>query len=109
MVGQLRGGDAEQREERDDRLADAVAPAPSASLPAPAPALGFLRVSTRPWAYVEIDGRRLGITPLKHHPLEAGPHTLRLDNPGLSKTEVRELRIERDKTTHVVVDFIDAH
>jgi hypothetical protein len=59
----------------------------------PAPAansgkLGMLRVNSRPWAQVIIDGRMVGNTPQQGIPLNPGRHKVQLINPpmGLSKT-----------------------
>ena len=53
---------------------------------------GYLRLASEPWAFVDLDGRRLDKpTPLLDYALPAGPHTLRLTNPEIGKTV--ELRI----------------
>ncbi len=53
---------------------------------------GYLRLASEPWAFVDLDGRRLDKpTPLLDYAVPAGPHTLRLTNPEIGKTV--ELRI----------------
>jgi hypothetical protein len=49
---------------------------------------GILRVNTKPWTRIYVDGRYMGLTPEADIRLEAGRHTLRLVNPeyGISKT-----------------------
>jgi serine/threonine protein kinase len=60
-----------------------AAPAPVASAGS-----GVLRINSRPWSQLTIDGRPAGNTPQMNLQLPAGKHTLRLTNPqfGLSKT-----------------------
>lgn len=58
---------------------------------APAPArdakLGSLRINTRPWSRVTVDGKLIGNTPQMNIPLAAGTHKVSLVNPefGLKK------------------------
>jgi serine/threonine protein kinase len=68
---------------------------PSAPEPAPAPqpvrssgGTGTLRVQTRPWSKVLVDGRPVGTTPLTGVTLSAGRHTLTFvnDDFGIQKT-----------------------
>ncbi len=48
---------------------------------------GVLHLISRPPAYVTVDGRDIGrMTPLRDFQLPAGPHTLRLEADGRSKT-----------------------
>jgi serine/threonine-protein kinase len=60
-------------------------PAPSASAGG---GTGTLRVQTRPWSKVSIDGRPVGTTPLMNVQLSAGKHTLTFTNDdfGIHKT-----------------------
>lgn len=69
----------------------AAAPAPVAPRPAAAPAAGgqgTLRVQTRPWSQVFVDGRMVGTTPQMGIKLSAGKHSVTLVNPdfGIKKT-----------------------
>jgi hypothetical protein len=73
------------------RAAAAPALQPMPASPAPAAnsgKLGMLRVNSRPWAQVIIDGRMVGNTPQQGIPLNPGRHKVQLINPpmGLSKT-----------------------
>jgi serine/threonine-protein kinase len=74
------------------RSADlAVAPRP-----APAPRdrrPGSLSLTAVPWAWVFLDGRRLGETPIQNHRLSAGSHTLRLVNPALKVHRTLTIRV----------------
>ncbi len=55
---------------------------------------GMLRLNTRPWSRVTIDGKAIGNTPLMAVPLRAGKHTLQLANPefGINKTLTIEIK-----------------
>ncbi len=61
---------------------------------------GWLSVNTRPWAEVTIDGKHVGMTPLRHR-LRPGKHVVRLGFAhGETKTE--EVIIRPGKTTRLV-------
>jgi serine/threonine-protein kinase len=84
--------------------APAVASKPVAA-PAGAAAAGsgVLRINSRPWAEVSIDGRPVGNTPLMNLTLSAGAHRVRLKNPqfGLEKT-IKVQIVAGDVLTKVV-------
>jgi len=50
--------------------------------------IGWLTLSSTPWALVTLDGKGIGVTPIYRLPVEAGRHTLSLANRerGLEKT-----------------------
>jgi hypothetical protein len=50
---------------------------------------GFLSIYAEPWAYVVIDGRRVGPTPLMRQPVAAGTHRVRLERAGIQPREQR--------------------
>src|SRR5205807_2597582 len=56
-------------------------PAPPAAPPRPRAAArpGYLNVYAEPWAYVLVDGKRVGTTPLLRLPVPAGTHRVRLE------------------------------
>jgi eukaryotic-like serine/threonine-protein kinase len=66
--------------------------------PAPAPSggggTGTLRVNTRPWSKVFVDGRLIGNTPQMNISLSAGRHTITLvnDDFGIRKTVKVDIR-----------------
>jgi eukaryotic-like serine/threonine-protein kinase len=72
------------------RAAKRVAPTPVRAVAAAAPVGGkaVLRVNSRPWAQVFVDGRMVGNTPQMGIQLAAGKHTIKLVNPemGLKKS-----------------------
>ena len=50
---------------------------------------GTLNLQSAPWAVVEIDGKRVGQTPLVDFRIASGKHRLTLTNPGLPKKTVK--------------------
>jgi eukaryotic-like serine/threonine-protein kinase len=66
---------------------------------------GVLRLNSRPWAEVSIDGKRVGNTPLTNHPLPAGAHTVRLVNPQFGLKKTLKIEIEPGQTLTQVVDL----
>ncbi|HEX2675058.1 MAG TPA: PEGA domain-containing protein [Polyangiales bacterium] len=90
-----------------------IAPAPAEAAPEPAPApraapsgggTGTLRVNTRPWSKVFVDGRLIGNTPQMNIPLEAGRHSVTLVNDDFSirktiKVEIRAGEVETQVLT----------
>jgi hypothetical protein len=64
------------------------APPPAAPASAGKGAPGTLRINSRPWSQVFIDGRLIGNTPQMAVSVPAGRYTVRLSNPelGMSKT-----------------------
>lgn len=68
-------------------------------------ATGVLRLNSRPWSEVSIDGKRVGNTPIMGHSLSAGSHTVRLENPQFGLKKTIEVRIEPGKTVTKVVDL----
>jgi hypothetical protein len=50
---------------------------------------GFLSIYAEPWAYVIIDGHRIGPTPLMRQPVAAGAHRVRLERAGIQPREQR--------------------
>jgi|GEM_PF-6231030 len=75
---------------REGPIEPATNSAPPTAAPAPAgkAAPGTLRINSRPWSQVFIDGRLIGNTPQMAVSVPAGRYTVRLSNPelGMSKT-----------------------
>lgn len=59
---------------------------------------GTLRVSTRPWTNVSVDGRKIGSTPQMNISLPPGKHTVRLTNPEFDIDKTLTVQIEAGKT-----------
>jgi serine/threonine-protein kinase len=65
---------------------------------------GLVQLGARPWAEVFADEREVGVTPMAPVPLEAGPHTLRFENPGYQPV-LRKIVIHPGKTEKVFIDL----
>jgi serine/threonine-protein kinase len=89
----------------------APAPAPVSPKPAPAPtassddAKGTLRVNSRPWSRVYIDGRMVGNTPQMQLSLAAGWHTVTLVNPDFGLQKVVTIRIKPGELITKIIDL----
>jgi hypothetical protein len=71
------------------------------------PRFGYLNINSRPWAFVEIDGKKLPKeTPLFGIKVKAGKHRLRFFNPELKieKTVPVTVRHQQTQTVSVVLD-----
>jgi serine/threonine-protein kinase len=83
--------------------------APSARPVVAAPAAGgakgkgTLRVNTRPWSQVSIDGKLIGNTPQMNLQLQAGTHTVVLSNPEFGVTKSLVVTIKPDETVTRVI------
>lgn len=90
----------------------AKAPAESqASVRAPAAAgggrLGMLRLNSRPWSQVFVDGRPIGHTPIMGVPLNAGEHRVELVNEALNVRKTIQVRITPDDVVTKIVLLVD--
>lgn len=90
----------------------AAAMAPAASAPAPdMPAAGGgtggLRVNSRPWSQVYVDGRLIGNTPQMNIPLPAGKHQLDLVNPQMGMKKSLAVKIKAGETLTKVVNLVE--
>lgn len=66
---------------------------------------GELEVRVSPWAYVSLDGRPLGASPVPVQEVYEGEHELLLERPDLGQREVRRVRVaarERTIVRHVL-------
>jgi serine/threonine protein kinase len=80
------------------------APAPSHAAPASTgTGPGTLRVNSRPWAQVFVDGKLIGVTPQRSISLPAGPHTLVLVNDEFNIRKTVQVEIKPGEiSTHVM-------
>ena len=68
---------------------------------------GVMKVEVYPWAYVEIDGKDYGPTPLKEAvSLPSGRHTIKLVHPKFPVYE-RRLRIRPGAETNIKINFTE--
>ena len=86
-------------------------PRTSPKAPAPAPEVeagfGELSIDADPWAYVSVQGRALGPTPLAHVRLPAGQHRVLLENPEHKISRTVSISIKTDQRTSVRVRLSD--
>jgi PEGA domain len=79
----------------------------------PAPAavggghLGMLRLNSRPWSKVFVDGRLLGNTPIMGVPLTAGEHRVELVNEALDVRKTIQVTIKPDNVVTKIVLLVD--
>ena len=70
--------------------------------PPPPAAPGKLNVNVRGgWAEVYIDGQRVDTTPLYHHQLDAGPHTVEIIHGATGERQTRQITIFPNQTTRI--------
>ena len=72
---------------------------------APAGASGLLRINSRPWSEVSVDGRLIGNTPLMSLTLSAGTHSVRLRNPQFALEKTLKIVIAPGQVVTRVVDL----
>jgi serine/threonine protein kinase len=68
-------------------------------------AKGILSVNVNPWAYVFVDGEKIGTTPIIKEVLSAGKHTLLLTNDKLGVSMSKSVEIKEGETMVVIEDF----
>ena len=66
---------------------------------------GMLRVNSRPWAQVHVDGRLVGNTPQMALRLSPGHHTILLLNPELGMRKTFTVQIRRGAVTTKIVEL----
>jgi PEGA domain len=66
---------------------------------------GELTINTRPWAFVFVDGEKIGMTPLAGVRMTAGEHELVLANPKQELRKRLKVDIKPDETTRIVIDL----
>lgn len=90
------------------RVASVRRPAPrSAAVASAGGSQGSLRVNSRPWAQVYVDGRLIGNTPQLDIPLPEGSHRLKLVNPQLGMSKNLRVSIRAGKTTTKIVEMME--
>jgi eukaryotic-like serine/threonine-protein kinase len=85
--------------------AAAAAPAAAPALAASAPTTGRVRIAVLPWGEVEVDGKKVGVSPpLTFLTLDPGDHTVVLRNADFAARTVR-LKVEAGKTDKISHKF----
>jgi hypothetical protein len=82
-------------------------PAEHAAAPAAHGGTGKLRVNSRPWSQVFVDGKAYGPTPRMNIELPEGTHTLKLVNDEFSVSKTVEVNITAGKTETLVLNLIE--
>jgi hypothetical protein len=88
-------------------VARSVKPLPVAK---PAPVVaggGTLRVNSRPWSQVFVDGKLVGNTPQMGISLSSGSHKLKLVSPDLGLTKQLTVKVDKGKVTTKVVNLVE--
>lgn len=67
--------------------------------------LGTLRLNSRPWSEVMVDGKRVGNTPQMNLRLSAGAHTIKLVNPEFGLRKTIKVRIAAGKTQTRIINL----
>lgn len=68
---------------------------------------GVLRVNSRPWAQVFVDGRMVGNTPQMGIQLSAGKHTIKLVNPQMGLKKTFSITTKAGQTETKVLNLIE--
>jgi hypothetical protein len=69
--------------------------------------MGTLRLNSRPWAQVSVDGHAVGNTPQPNLQLSAGKHKIQLSNPQLGLAKTVTVTIKGGETLTQVVNLSD--
>jgi hypothetical protein len=93
-----------QAKAADDEETPAASPQPAAPGDAKT---GKLRVNSRPWSQVFIDGKSYGATPRLNIELPVGAHTLRLVNDEFKIEKVEQLEIVAGETRSVIINLLE--
>ncbi|MEK6606260.1 MAG: PEGA domain-containing protein [Myxococcota bacterium] len=69
-------------------------------------AMGYLKINSKPWAKILIDGRDTGLTtPQLKLPLQAGQHRITLDNPSFNVSKTMNVEIVEGETLTKIEDL----
>jgi hypothetical protein len=68
-------------------------------------AKGNLMVKVEPWAYVKIDGKPLGQTPVSARGVYEGVHVVELNNTNLHETRRLEVKVKAGETRTISVNL----
>jgi len=79
-------------------------PEPTSAAAAAQP-FGTLRVNSRPWSTVSVDGKRVGNTPLLDLRVSPGTHVIELHNPELRLKKKLSVRVRAGQTVTRVVSL----
>jgi hypothetical protein len=98
--------DAAPRPHRTKELSEPIAhpePAPKSS----GGAGGMLRINSRPWSQVYVDGKLVGNTPQMGLPLSGGNHSIRLVNAQMGLTKTFSVSVKTGQMVTKVVNLVE--
>jgi hypothetical protein len=99
--------------ERRRSRSDAVSDAPIATRAEPAAPRGgggnggMLRLNSRPWSQVYVDGKLVGNTPQMGLPLSPGSHSIRLVNAQMGLTKTFSVSVKQGQMVTKVVNLVE--
>ena len=67
----------------------------------------MMRINSRPWSQVFVDGRLIGNTPIMGVPLQAGEHQVELVNAALNVRKTIQVKIKPDDVVTKIVLLVD--
>lgn len=103
-----RDKDASASSSRSSQVLTASAPRSAAPIERTATGkLGMLRINSRPWSQVIVDGRMVGNTPQQGVPLSAGRHKVQLVNPQMGLNKTISVSIKTGQVTTQVVNLAE--
>jgi hypothetical protein len=102
-----RDAPAPTRSESTASEASSAAPAPARARDVAAAGSGMLRINSRPWSKVFVDGTLVGTTPQMAITLSPGQHTIELVNPDLEMSKTVLVDIEPNQLLTKVVNLIE--
>ena len=70
-------------------------------------AQGTLRVNSRPWSQVYVDGRMIGNTPQLNVQLRPGNHRVKLQNPDLRLTKQFTINVKAGQVTTKIMNLVE--
>lgn len=79
----------------------------SRAVAASAGGMGTLRINTRPWSAITVDGKKVGNTPQLNLQLSAGTHKIRLTNPQMGLSKTIRVKIKKGQTTTKILNLIE--
>ena len=85
------------------RMTDSTPPRMTSVMAAPMGGTGTLRINSRPWSQVYVDGRLIGNTPQMNISLSAGSHRVTLVNPDFNVRHTVNVNITAGETTTRIV------
>lgn len=104
----MRAAQPTTRKRAPARAGSRFARAPSrAAAPQGASGTGILRLNSRPWSQIAVDGRPMGNTPQLNLQVPAGNHTVKFSNPQMGLAKTVQVKVRKGQTVTKVINLID--